>query len=190
VGVTALRPDAPAGAAEGRAGRWHRPDARGFRDLMGLAPTPVVVVTGRDAAGAAHGLTVGSFTSISLRPALASISVAAESRTWARIAASGRFAVNFLAEDQEHLARRFAAPGERFEGIAVERSPTGLPILAAVHAAVEFVVVAVHRAGDHDLVLGEVLRARALPPRPPLVHHRGGYTTVAATGGSHIDVAA
>jgi 3-hydroxy-9,10-secoandrosta-1,3,5(10)-triene-9,17-dione monooxygenase reductase component len=174
------RPETPAGAVRARVGRWSRPDERGFRDLMGLAPAPVVVVTGRDAAGAPLGLTVGSFTSVSLRPALALISVGIGSPTWARIARTGRYAVCLLGNDQQHLARRFAGPGDRFDGVPCETSPTGLPILSAAHAAAEFAVAAVHRAGDHDIVVGELLRARSLADRPPLIHHRGGDTTLAA----------
>jgi len=120
-------------------------------------------------------MTISSFTSISLHPPLALISVAAASPTWERIAPTGRFAVNLLGEHQEQLARRFAAPAvDRFRGVGCEPGPDGLPILSAAHAAAVLRVVAVHRAGDHDIVLGEPERARLAAARPPLVHHRSG----------------
>jgi len=146
---------------------------------MGLAPAPVAVVTGRDRAGAPLGLTVSSFTSISLDPPLALISVALASVTWRRIAATGRFGVNLLAADQEQLARRFAAPVTRFEGVACEPSPTGVPILVEAYAAAELAIFARHEAGDHEIVVGRPLRARVLEARPPLIHHRSGYATAA-----------
>ena len=146
---------------------------------MGLAPAPVAVVTGRDRAGAPLGLTVSSFTSISLEPPLALISVGLASITWRRLAASGRFAVNLLAADQEQLARRFAAAGARFEGVEWEHSPTGLPVLADAYAVAELAIFARHEAGDHEIVIGRPLRARVLEPRPPLIHHRSGYATAA-----------
>jgi 3-hydroxy-9,10-secoandrosta-1,3,5(10)-triene-9,17-dione monooxygenase reductase component len=156
---------------------WRRPDAAGFRELMGLAPAPVAVVSGRDAAGAPLGLTVSSFTSISLEPPLALISVAAGSPSWARMAPAGRFAVNLLADDQEALARRFASRADRFAGVRWESGPHGLPILAAAYAAAEFAIFARHGAGDNEIVLGEPLAARILGECPPLTHHRGGYAT-------------
>ena len=146
---------------------------------MGLAPAPVAVVTGRDRSGAPLGLTISSFTSISLDPPLALISVALASLTWRRVAATGRFAVNMLAADQEQLARRFASAGARFEGVEYERSPTGLPILADAYAAAELAIFARHEAGDHEIVLGRPLRARVREARPPLIHLRSGYATAA-----------
>jgi 3-hydroxy-9,10-secoandrosta-1,3,5(10)-triene-9,17-dione monooxygenase reductase component len=156
---------------------WRRPDTAGFRELMGLAPAPVVVLSGRDGAGTPLGLTISSFTSISLAPPLALISVAARSATWARMAPAGRFAVNLLADDQEALARWFASRADRFAGVRWESSPHGLPILAAAYAAADFAIFARHRAGDHEIVLGELLAARILGECPPLTHHRGGYAT-------------
>jgi 3-hydroxy-9,10-secoandrosta-1,3,5(10)-triene-9,17-dione monooxygenase reductase component len=158
-------------------GAWRRPDSAGVRELMGLAPAPVAVLSGRADSGAPLGLTISSFTSISLEPPLALVSVAAASPTWAHIAPTGRFAVNLLADDQEALARRFASRADRYAGVRWESSPRGVPILAAGYAAAEFAVFARHPAGDHEIVLGELLAARVLRARGPLTHHRGGYAT-------------
>jgi flavin reductase (DIM6/NTAB) family NADH-FMN oxidoreductase RutF len=157
---------------------WRRPDGAALRALMGLAPSPVVVVTGRAADGAPLGLTVGSFVSVSLEPQLALISVARGSGTWARIARSGHFAVNLLGDDAEWLARRFAGPGERFRGVAHGPGPRRLPILHDAAAAAAFELVDRHRAGDHEIAVGKLIAARLQTPQPPLVHHRGGYATV------------
>ena len=157
--------------------RWHVPDSRGFRDLMGLAPAPVAVLTGRDRAGEPLGMTVSSFTSISLTPPLALVSVAATSPTWTRMAPQALFAINLLAADQDWLARHFASGHRRFEGVAHERGPEGVPTLTDAYAAAEFGVFARHAAGDHEVVLGELRHARVDRARSPLVHHRGTYAT-------------
>ena len=154
-----------------------RPDADGLRRVMALAPSPVAVVTGRDPAGEPVGMTVSSLTSVSLAPPLVLISVAAGSSTWARIAPAGRFAVNLLGAGDEELARRFASRTERFGGVGYDWSAHGLPLLHAAPAAAEFSVVRVDPAGDHDLVLGELVSARIMQPRAPLVHHRSAYAT-------------
>jgi len=154
-------------------------EGTGLRELMGLAPSPVVVVSGRAAGGASLGLTVSTFVSVSLDPQLALISVARGSRTWARIARSGRFAVSLLGADDEWLARRFAGPGERFRGVAHEPGPGGLPVLRAAYAAAAFELAERHPAGDHEIVIGELIAARVTAARRPLIHHRGAYATVA-----------
>jgi flavin reductase (DIM6/NTAB) family NADH-FMN oxidoreductase RutF len=156
-----------------------RPGAGEFRELMGLAPAPVAVLPGRDRAGDPLGMTISTLVSISLAPPLALVSPAASSATWGRIAPAGRFAVSLLGDEHEALARRFAAPGARFDGVALLSGPGGLPILQAAYAAAEFAIFARHRAGDHELVLGEPLWTRVLRAAAPLLHHRSAYATVA-----------
>jgi flavin reductase (DIM6/NTAB) family NADH-FMN oxidoreductase RutF len=157
---------------------WRRPGAGDFRELMGLAPAPVAVLTGRGGSGEPLGMTISTFVSISLEPPIALVSASRRSGTWARLAPAGRFAVNLLGDGQESLSRRFASPGPRFDGVAVESGPEGLPILAAACAAAEFAIFARHGAGDHELVLGELLSARIRCAEAPLLHHRSAYATV------------
>jgi flavin reductase (DIM6/NTAB) family NADH-FMN oxidoreductase RutF len=136
--------------------QWQPLDAVRFRSLMSTVAEPVVVVTGHDVDGTSTGLTVSSFASVSLRPPLVLVCVDHGSSSWARIAATGRFAVNVLDDRLDWLALRFATPGDRFTGVAQETSPEGVPVLADAISSFDCRIAAVHRAGDHEVVIGEV----------------------------------
>lgn len=151
-----------------------------FRTLMGTVASPVVVVTGQDGRGAPLGFTVSSLTSVSLAPPLLSFGVRIASVTWARMAPQERFVVNMLSAGQRDLADRFAGPGDRFRATSHERTRDGLPILCDTLASVVCRIEDGMRAGDHDIVVGRVLRACQGPAGMPLAHHAGSYASVHA----------
>ncbi len=81
-----------------------------------------------------------------------------------------------LADDQEHLSRRFAARiADKFEGLDYRLSDTGLPVLADVVAWIECTLHAVHEAGDHFIVLGRVDSMDIARDSHPLLFVRGKY---------------
>jgi flavin reductase (DIM6/NTAB) family NADH-FMN oxidoreductase RutF len=85
------------------------------------------------------------------------------------------FAVNVLAEGQEPLARRFAAPEtDRFDGVGYERGATGAPILDDVVAYLECRKTTMLPGGDHTVFVGEVEHAE-VHSSGPLLYYRGGY---------------
>jgi flavin reductase (DIM6/NTAB) family NADH-FMN oxidoreductase RutF len=136
-------------------------DARHFRNVLGHFPTGVTVVTGLDAAGAPHGITIGSFVSVSLDPPLVGFLPGTGSRSWAAIADSGAFCVNILAAGQDELCWKFAkepAAGEtsKFVGVDWTASATGSPILPGIIGSIDCKVEVVHEAGDHLFVVGRV----------------------------------
>src|ERR1700712_1016057 len=103
-------------------------DAR-FRQAMGHFASGVTVVT-TEHAGTLYGMTVSSFTSLSLKPPLVLICVDKGVPTHAAISAAGCFVVNILRDRQEHLSRRFATTSDdKFKGIAWHTGPLGLPVL-------------------------------------------------------------
>ena len=145
-----------------------------FRTVLGHFATGVVVVTGMDD-GRPLGFTCQSFTSLSLDPALVAIAPAKESRSWPKIAASGRFAVTVLSEKQEVVARTFAASSrDKFAGVGWSPSPSGQPWLHDALAWVDCEIVTTHDAGDHVLVFGRVTGLEA-GAGEPLLYYRGGY---------------
>lgn len=159
----------------------HRPppgmtiDEARFRQVLGHFATGVTVVTGDDGEGPV-GLSVNSFTSVSLDPPLVAFCVTKASSTWPRIRATGRFTVNILAADQEAVSRRFASPGaDRFAGIGWHPSPSGSPVLGGALAWIDATVEAEHDAGDHVMVLGRVSGLDVANEGVPLVFYRGGY---------------
>lgn len=135
-------------------------DPSTFRQVLGHFPTGVTVVTGLDASGAPHGLTIGSFTSVSLDPPFVGFLPGLSSSTWPAIASSGSFCVNILGADQADLCWRFAkepSAGEtRFEGLECVPAPTGSPILPGVVGWIDCDIEHVYEMGDHWFVLGRV----------------------------------
>ena len=86
-------------------------DSASFRTVMGHYPTGVCVITGLTPDGIAVGLTVGTFTSVSLNPPLIGFFPDKKSTSWPLIGASGQFCVNILASEQESVCRAFAVKG-------------------------------------------------------------------------------
>ena len=86
---------------------------RDFRDVVGAFPTGVCVIT-TELHGHPSGMTMNSFTSVSLDPLLVLVSFIRESRTYPATIASGRFAVNILHRRQQEVALAFANRGASF----------------------------------------------------------------------------
>jgi 3-hydroxy-9,10-secoandrosta-1,3,5(10)-triene-9,17-dione monooxygenase reductase component len=139
----------------------------------------VTVVTVIDD-GLAHGITVNSFTSVSLRPPLVLVCLNGSGATCRLVRRHGRFAVNVLARDQRALAAYFADPdrpaGRRqFETLAWRPAPSGMPLLDDAVAWFDCVVEQMVTAGDHDVVVGRVLDV-SWHAEEPLVFCGGEYT--------------
>jgi flavin reductase (DIM6/NTAB) family NADH-FMN oxidoreductase RutF len=153
-------------------------DAASFRRTLGQFATGVTVVTTRDASGRPLGLTVSAFCSVSLHPPLVLVCIDHRSETNAAMRESGLFAVNVLAEDQEDVSRRFAAPGRaKSDGFPFAEGRHGLPLVAGALAHVECRVRSFHDEGDHAVWVGEVRSLDARPGRP-LLHHAGAYARI------------
>ena len=147
---------------------------------MSRFPTGVAVVSAR-ASGSSHwGLTVNSFTSVSLEPPLILVCVDREAASHDKLIAADTFAVSMLAEDQSDVARRFAGgPAEtRFEGIPWREASDGSPVIEGAAAWLECVTAGVMPGGDHSIVLGRV-RASGCSDRGPLLFFAGEYGKVA-----------
>jgi flavin reductase (DIM6/NTAB) family NADH-FMN oxidoreductase RutF len=148
-------------------------DAR-FRQVMGLFASGVTVVTSAYE-GRLSGLTVSSFTSLSLSPMLVLVCIDLRAASHGVINDAGRFAVNILAEDQEYLSRRFAsAEAEKFTAGTFSMSAHGLPLLHGTLAQIECRVHAALPGGDHTIFVGEVLAVSCREGRP-LLYYRSGY---------------
>lgn len=132
-------------------------DSAHFRAVLGYIPTSVVVVTGLNARGAAFGLTIGSFASVSLDPPLVGFFPGVRSQSWAAIRESGRFCVNVLGSHQEEMCWRFAKEGDdKFAGIEWLPSAGGSPVLPGSIAWIDCEIDAETVMGDHTCVVGRV----------------------------------
>jgi flavin reductase (DIM6/NTAB) family NADH-FMN oxidoreductase RutF len=150
-----------------------------FRDCVGEFATGVTIVT-TEVDGEPAGMTLNSFTSVSLDPLLVLVSLGHGSRTLAAMARSGRFAVSILHRGQREVAVDFAERGAAFPLKHVRRRDDGYLVVAGAAAVLCCTVMETVRAGDHDLVLGEVVEIEH-GGGEPLVFYRGRF------GGMHTD---
>ena len=167
-------------------------DSAEFRRVLGNYPTGVTVVTAACDDGPA-GLAIGSFTSVSLEPPLVSFCPGNESTSWERMRLRDSFCVNVLGDDQAEVCSVFAdSLADRFHGVATRTEATGAPVIEGCLAWIDCRTYAVHPAGDHEIVVGEVVAlgvsqasgsgpgAGAADPadasaRGPLVFYQGGF---------------
>lgn len=154
-------------------------DPMTFRKVLGHFPTCVTVVTATTASGEPIGLTIGSFTSVSLDPPLVGFLPQIDSDRWAAIQATGNFAVNELGADQGELCWTFARSSVEFpfEGVSWRPSPTtGSPLIDGSVAWIDCSIEGVVDAGDHHFVLGRVLdlqHTEVVADPEPLLFYRG-----------------
>jgi flavin reductase (DIM6/NTAB) family NADH-FMN oxidoreductase RutF len=145
-----------------------------FRHVMGHYATGVTIVTTVDESGKPHGLTVNSFSSLSLDPPLVLWSLRGNSASLPVFREAKHFAINILSSQQEQLSRDFAKPIDRF---AAAEWDEGLEHLPLIRDSLGWVECALHSelpGGDHSLFVGRVLRARATK-KAPLLYWRGAY---------------
>lgn len=130
-----------------------------FRKVMGHFATGVTIATTRGQAGLA-GLTVNSFTSVSLTPPLVLICVDLRSQVLSSLRESGVFAINILTREQEVLSNCFATSSEErytyFFRAEHHFAATGAPILANTLGFIDARVTSEYPGGDHAILLGQV----------------------------------
>ncbi|HLI45607.1 MAG TPA: flavin reductase family protein [Geobacterales bacterium] len=151
-----------------------------LRKVMRVYPQGVTVVTTKFE-NSLYGLTVSAFTSISLDPPLIMISISKLSSMHKILSNCESFTINFLAEDQKIVSDIFAGRikvKDRFEAVQYFTERTGCPIIKGVRAFIECKKTIAYDAGDHSIILGEVINARKLNDKNPLVYYNQQYTTI------------
>lgn len=148
-------------------------DAADFRRTLGCFPTGVAIVTTSDENGAPIGLTISSFNSVSMEPPIVLWSLALNAASLPVFRSSGGFAINILSADQAHLPKVFSSPvEERFADLNWQPGLKNSPVLNDAAAVIECATYARYDGGDHEIMLGEVLRHRSTD-RTPLVFGKG-----------------
>lgn len=147
-----------------------------FREVLSRFGSGVVVITSTDRTGSPVGVTVGSFTSISMEPPLVGFFAGHTSSTLPHVLDSGTFCANVLSEDQHPLARSFARSGsDKFSGVDWTPGRGGAPRLTGAHAWIECTVDEHRPIGDHELVVGHVDALAVPTDTEPLVFHRSVF---------------
>lgn len=150
-----------------------------FRNVLSHYPTGVSIVTGDVADIGPVGLVVGTFTSLSLEPAMVSFMPAKSSTSWPKIQSSGSFCVNVLGANQGDLCKQFSARGgKKFEGVDWRPAATGSPILDGAMAWVDCRIEQVFDSGDHQIVVGRVVDLRVESDELPMAFLRGSFGEV------------
>ena len=150
-------------------------DKRSLRDAFGSFATGVTIVTTAGPSGVAIGLTANSFSSVSLDPPMVLWSLARTSANIDVFRNSGHFAVHILSADQEALSARFASKvADRFEGLALDHGPDGIPMLPDCMARFACKLAYQYEGGDHVIFVGEIVDFDH-SARKPLVFHGGKY---------------
>ncbi|MFV9453845.1 flavin reductase family protein [Rhodococcus sp. NM-2] len=154
-----------------------------YREVLGRVPTSVAIIAAISD-GTPVGVSVGSFTSVSLTPPLVGFYIAHTSSTWPHIGRVGRFCVNVLGDEQETLGRQFAVSGgDKFAGVGYRLTEGGTPVLDGVTAWIECDLERVVEAGDHMLVLGAVRDLGCKHNMSPLVFLGGAFPRLTAPSG-------
>lgn len=150
-------------------------DARDLRNAFGRFATGVTVVTTVLPNGQPIGLTANSFSSVSMSPPLVSWNYRREALGFAAFVGASHFAVHVLGQHQLHLSPQFASSvPDRFQGLELETGLGGVPLIKDCAAVFECRQWSTVEAGDHVILLGEVLRYMH-NDAPPLVFHAGRY---------------
>jgi len=153
-------------------------DANLFRRACAQFATGVAIAAALDTDGLPHGMTINSFTSVSMEPPLVLICVDRASNLLAIFERSGRYGLSFLCHQQRGLSMRFAQRGhDRFDSIPWQAGATGVPLIPNALAHLECRIARKLEAGDHVVLIAEVVSAD-IQPGKPLLYFESGYRTL------------
>lgn len=154
-------------------------DKREFRTVLGQFATGVCVVCTRNAQGQQIGLTVNSFSSVSLEPPLVLWSLQKDSEFYQVYANAKRYSINVLASSQQALSGYYAKKGDHLMDDEHYCCPDNCD--AYMHdtlASFQCEQYAVHEAGDHLIIIGRVVDFINTETTEPLLFHGGSYESV------------
>jgi len=155
-------------------------DTRALRNALGRFATGIAVVTAIDPDGKPIGLTVNSFSAVSLQPALVLWCLGSNSANLEAFRKASHHAINILAADQQDLSNRFATwPTDRFAGLPWHGGCGGAPLLEGCCASFEVANESEVPGGDHSIFIGRVERYAENPDLAPLLFHAGQYRRLA-----------
>ncbi|MGB5863122.1 MAG: flavin reductase family protein [Sulfitobacter sp.] len=146
-----------------------------LRHALGQFGTGVALITAQTPMGPL-GMTANSFSSVSLDPPLVLWSAARSSKRHDGFAQSATFCIHVLSADQIDLATHFAKQGDDFTPYPFDEGPNGAPTLHGCLATFHCDTYAVHKAGDHSIILGQITAAATQPDeRDGLLFKRGQF---------------
>lgn len=165
-----------------RVGMSHSSEAEQLIRIMRRLAYPVTVIT-TCAGERRRGITIGSFTSLSLDPPLVSYNVTVDSQMHEVLEKASRFVIHLPGSHQESLCTRFSLPDksddEQFEGVSVDSSEAGAPpLLADVNSRLHCRLFRNIPVGDHSIFIGKVIRTEFLGESPAMLYLDGQYRSL------------
>ena len=149
-----------------------------FRHACGQFATGVAVATASDESGTPHGLTINSFTSVSVSPPLVLICIDYRAQVLQVFLRSAHYGVNVLRENQQEISNRCADRVEdRFAGVAWKRGETGVPLIEGALASLECATRQIIEGGDHTILLAEVVGVHT-SSGDPLLYFNSRYQRI------------
>jgi len=146
-----------------------------LRNSFGRFATGVTIVTMRDTDSTLIGLTVNSFSSVSLDPPLVLWSIGERSRGFHAFQRASHFCISVLSAGQSELANTFSRPdGPKFDNVSCTEGLGGAAIIDGAIAAFECEREALHPGGDHVIVVGRIKRVR-IGCGEPLLFYQGRF---------------
>lgn len=154
-----------------------------LRRAMRTWTTGITVVTAAFD-GQRHGMTVSSFTSVSIEPPLVLVSLQTISRTHDLILRAQTFGVTILSAGQREISERFAGlipdAQDRFADLETDSLVSAVPVLRGGLAQMECRVVQTYPAGTNTLFIGEVAAVQATEGGRPLVYFNRDYNRLSS----------
>ncbi len=157
------------------------PNPEQLRKAVARYATGVAIVTTTDANGQPAGMTVNSFASVSLEPALVLWSVGEHAPEFATFIAASATAIHVLGASQVALSNRFANPTvDKFDGIDWRPGDQGTPLLADCPVCLQCTAVQTIEAGDHRILVAQVESVDVRHDEAPLLFYASGYREIGA----------
>lgn len=154
-------------------------DSRPLRDALACYATGIAVVTTVSTTGEPIGMTMNSFSSVSLDPPLILFSIDRRAYSLEAFRTARYYAVNILAASQIHLCSRFArALTDKWEGVRHRPGIGGVPVLEEALAYFECAPWAAYDGGDHEIFVGRVERYGCSGHADALVYFAGRYAVL------------
>jgi len=154
-------------------------DSHAFRNACSKYATGVTIAAVIGPDGKPHGLTVNSFTSVSMHPPLVLICLDHKVKVLEYFKQATSFGISILSEQQQDLSNRFASRGEnRFQHTPWHPAKSGAPLIDGALATFDCELTQTVEAGDHIIFIGRV-RALTAEDGRPLLYFSSGYKTVA-----------
>lgn len=149
---------------------------RTFRDAVGSFATGVMIMTCSGGAEGLIGITMNSFSSVSLDPPLVTFCIAESLTEFDTLLKTEKFALNLLNADQQGLSNQFAKTGsDKWRGVSYRDGANSAPIIEPNHGVLLCTKQAQYECGDHYIVVARVDSVEFDSDEPPLVFYKGKY---------------